>query len=130
MTLKTQAKTQTQQQAPVLAAQIVVHSSQARLFWEPRLHQLPTERPIGRSVMKQKCISLQPRAGFNPEAVGHDSSANLESRVERARQKFIKAYLRGPVLDQVQFGAHQPPSLAEALDRAEHILDSVDCLAA
>jgi hypothetical protein len=80
--------------------------------------------------MSQKDVSLQPRAGFSPKACGSNLLSNQEPGVEVARQRFIKAYLRRPVLEQVELGDHQPASLSEALDQAECMLGSIKSVAA
>jgi hypothetical protein len=80
--------------------------------------------------MSQKDVSLRPRAGFIPKACGSGLLSNQEPGVEAARQRFIKAYLRRPVLEQAELSAHQPASLAEALERAECMLASIESVAA
>lgn len=101
-----------------------------QLVRERRMRSLLTERSPGRRTMSQKNPSLRPRAGFNPEACGSSMMSNVEPGVEVARQRFIKAYLRRPVLEQVELGDHQPSSLAEALERAECMLASIESVAA
>ena len=80
--------------------------------------------------MSQQDVSLRPRAGFSPKACGSNLLSNQEPCVEVTRQRFIKAYLRRPVLEQVELGDHQPASLAEALDQAECMLGSIKSVAA
>ena len=80
--------------------------------------------------MSQKDVSLRPRVGFNPKACGSVLMSNKEPGVELARQRFIKAYLRRPVLEQVELGDRQPASLAEAIEQAECMLASVESVAA
>ena len=102
----------------------------SRLLWERRLSSSATQRPTGRRTMSQKDVSLHPRAGLSPNACGSPLSLSEEPGVEVARQRLIKAYLRRPVLEQVELGDQQPASLAEALERAECLLASIESVAA
>jgi hypothetical protein len=45
------------------------------------------------------------------------------------RQEWIKVYLRRPVLGGLEAGSEQPVSLADAMERAERLLDRCDAVA-
>lgn len=130
MTLTTQVCDQATMELCVDGVRSQAKQSPRRILWGCRLNPLPAERPTVRRIMSKRELTLRPRAGFSSKASGSSLLPNQEPGVEVARQRFIKAYLRRPLLEQVELGEHQPASLAEALDRAECMLGSIKSVAA
>lgn len=83
--------------------------------------------------MSQPNESRQRRAGYclsSPWSSQAISPGKRESSAEIVRQQLIKAYLRRPVLGGSGGNPDQPSSLADAIERAERLLDSCDAVAA
>lgn len=82
---------------------------------------------MGKSKQSHQC-----RAGYclsSQLASQWISPGARDSSAEGVRQQIIKAYLRRPVLGGHEAGHKQPVSLADAIERAEGLLDGCDGVA-